>query len=668
MLKKLQAMVELIKKVKVFAFDTETTGVDIMSDFLGISFATYGDHDIDSLYVDVRDLSLEVIKETIRPLFEDKELMVVGHNLKYDWIQLKKLGLDITHNNYFDTMLAYWYIDPGKKGIGLKKLTLGLFGYQMETYNNILSKYGPTKEITSKKGKVKIRKVKAKTLSECTLENVRSYGTADSYWTMKLLDDVMPKLFEYNKTQDFDLLRRIDLPLVRVLVDMELKGVKLDPGYLTELSAQLQKDCSEALKELEQLTNKDGMNINVRSPAQLAQYLFGVLDIPVVRRSPEGGPSTDEETLTLIAGKKEEYPEGAKVCELLLKYRSVFKMLSTYVQALPRVLASDGRIHPNFNIHGTATGRLSCNSPNMQNIPKEGREAKLLREAFVPEKGCVLIRADYQQMEIRMLANESKDPYLTYALRSGKDLHTYTGQKIFQKEVLTDEERGFAKTINFGIIYGMTPYALMNRIGVTLETAQDYINTYFYTYPVVRRWKTKKISDGQRDLKVRNFLGRTRQVGRVGNISNIALNTPVQGGSSDLVKIAMLRLFDRLRMTHAKLILQVHDELLIECPIEEADEVKKLVEGVMESVNLLPEFNWFAMCPFTVDVSVGSKWMGDKDETGTSPELVPEPALMTEAAVSKGVPEKESTKAQGAELKWADDDTDALLNSIGGEK
>jgi DNA polymerase-1 len=651
MLVKLQQMIELIRMTKVFAFDTETTGVDIMADFIGISFATWGKEGVESIYIDVRDINKDTIVETIRTIFEDESILKIGHNLKYDWIQIRKLGLDIK-GKYFDTMLAYWYLDPGSKRVGLKKLVKDLYAHDMETYNDMLTKYGPIEKTLNAKGKEKIKRHKAKTLLEVPVEDTRRYGIADSYWTMMLYDKVLPELKEFNKERPYNLLEMIDLPLLRILVNMELEGIGLDLAQLTELCTTLKVKLDICSANITSTLKELGQEINIQSNAQLSKLLFETLEMKVIKKTEMGVPAVDEEVLEKL-GKEEGI--GGTLCKNITDYRKAFKMLSTYVNALPKFVVN-GRIHPNYNIHGTATGRLSCDSPNLQNIPKEGEEAKLIRKAFVPKEGHLLIRLDYQQMELRMLANVSHDAYLTYALRSGKDLHTYTGQKIFNKEVLTEEERGFAKTINFGIIYGMTEYSLMKRINVPLRTASNYIHTWFRTYPGVKAWERNVVSDAYEHQTSVNFLGRLRTIRTSGSISNIAMNTPIQGGASELVKIAMIRL-DRYLPTYAKIVLQVHDELVIECPKEHAEKVSLLAQSIMESSSILPEFNWYAECPFTVESSVGNHWMDDTTK-GNLPGLVPNGEALVQVT---------NSKAQGADINEEEFLSSLNIDLEGGE-
>jgi DNA polymerase-1 len=321
-------------------------------------------------------------------------------------------------------------------------------------------------------------------------------------------------------------------------MEMEMRGMKLNVEGMNVLSVEMG---AKQTRLHDRLLEVAGRELNLESPKQLADLLFGTRGLKPIKAGKSGMPSTDEEVLTKYAN------DGDEFCKLLIEYRQLTKMCGTYIDALPRQIASDGRLHPSFNIEGTATGRLSCDSPNLQNIPKGGDLGKQIRQCFIPEKGNIFIRADYSQMELRMLAHVSNDPYLIYALRTGEDLHARTARAIFGKDEITEDERTKAKAVNFGTIYGMSPHGLAKSIDSTLEEARLYLNQYFRMYPLVREWKWEAISYTRDQFLVKNIFGRTRVLKiSDGNLDRIALNTPIQGSCADLVKIAMIRLKDRL--------------------------------------------------------------------------------------------------------------------------
>jgi len=603
-MKHLQALREIIKLCKSFGlavFDTETTGINISSDFVGISLAT-GDLSQDKepivAYFDIRDIPLEVMTPLLKDLFEDSNVLVVGHNIKYDWIQIKKLGIDIK-GEYFDTLLGYWFLDPESKALGLKKLVPVLFDKEMESYNDILTKHGPKEEQINKKGKKVMRKRKAENLLEVPLEFVRQYGIDDSYWTYKLYKNWLDM-----QKDDMSLLYKIDLPLVRILVDMEYKGILIDEEELDNLHNELIIKAADQLRVLHGLLKEAGVNpdeFNLNSNQQLAHLFHTVLKLPVVKRT-KTGPAMNEEALLKLQ-------PFTPIAKLIIEYRETRKNLSTYVHAIKSAASSDGRVHTNFNIHRTSTGRLSSDSPNIQNIPKEGYVGKLIRKVFVAKEDHMLLRLDYSQMEVRMIANITKDKFLTADLRSGEDLHTLTAQKVFKREEVTSEERGYAKVINFGIAYGMMPSTLAKNLNIPLQDAHKYFTSYFSSYPKVRAWKWDAISNMQQTGKLYNFLGRVRPLSSIAKgANNKSLNSPVQGGAAELVKIAMLRLVPELEQLGAYIVHQIHDEVLIECPEDKAEYCLRLSKAIMESVNILPEFNWTSSCPFVVDGSIGKHW------------------------------------------------------------
>lgn len=595
---------KLVDQTKLLTFDTETTGLGIDCQVIGISLATgeySSPNDPTAFYLDVRDYDLDTITNMVRPLFEDETVVKIGHNIKFDLIQLKKMGIT-PKGAIFDTLLAYWFINPGDKKLGLKKLVKDKFGVDMTTYQQMLQKY-PKIVIEEKNGRTRKRKEKAKNLLEIHKEYVADYGTADAFYTFKLYQDVKPQL---DALPSKELYYKIDLALIPVLMDMEMAGMKLDTEGMNVLSVEMG---ARQTQLREKLIAVAGREINLESPKQLADLLFNVRGLNPIKAGKSGMPSTDEEVLTKYAN------DGDEFCKLLIDYRQLTKMCGTYIDALPAQIALDGRLHPSFNIEGTATGRLSCDSPNLQNIPKGGDIGHSIRKCFIPEKGNIFIRADYSQMELRMLAHVSNDPYLIYALRTGEDLHTKTAQVIFGKDAITEDERTKAKTVNFGTIYGMSPHGLARSINVTLEEARLYLNQYFRLYPLVREWKWEAISYTRDQFQVKNIFGRTRLLKLAdGNLDRIALNTPIQGSCADLVKIAMIRLKERLSGMEAKIILQVHDEIIVECKEELADEVAKIVKSTLESVNIIIEpVPVFSKCPFTVEIEKIHAWKEDKE-------------------------------------------------------
>lgn len=589
---------KLVEKTGILAFDTETTGLSNDCQVIGVSLATGDFNSPDNptaFYLDVRDYNLETITEIIKPLFE-LDITFVGHNIKFDLIQLAKLGIT-PKGKIFDTLLAYWFVNPGSKKLGLKSLVKEKFNMEMTTYSQMLQKYSKT-VIEEINGKTRKHKVKAKNLLEVDKQAVAEYGTADAFFTFKLFQDIKPQI---DAMPSKDLFYEVDLALIPVLMAMECAGMKLDTARLKGLETTI----GAKLRELYTLIIREaGKELNLDSPKQLAELLFTQRGLIPFKAGKSGVPSTDEEVLTRYAN------DGDGMCKLLLEYRQLTKLYGTYIKSLPLQVDKLGRLHPSFNIEGTATGRLSCDSPNLQNIPKEGELGKEIRKCFVAEAGNVLVKADYSQMELRMLAHVSNDPYLIYALRSGEDLHTKTAKVIFNKEDISEDERTKAKTVNFGTIYGMSPHGLAKSIDVTLEEARLYLNQYFRMYPLVREFKWETISYVRDKFQVKNIFGRTRTLKLSdGNLDRIALNTPIQGSCADIVKIAMIRLHDSLKGKEAKIVLQVHDEIIVECNELIAEEIMKIVKANLESINIiLTPVKVLSKCPFTVEIEKLHSW------------------------------------------------------------
>lgn len=595
---------KLVMSCGILVFDTETTGLDFDSKFISISLATGNIDNPDDpacINLDARDYTEAGIRDMVKPLFEDDNLIIIGHNIKYDLEQLSKLGIKVK-GRLFDTLLAHWFVSPQHMENGLKPTVKELWGVDLPTYKQVLHDNPKFEYI---EGKKKPKKIPAKNLLDIPREALDRYGIQDSFYTYKLFQHILPQL---EKMPSKELLFKIDFPLIRILQSMEEAGIKLDRAALKTVGEDMQLVIDGIKTKLLLLA---GEEINWDSPAQLSALLFGKLGLqPKKLTGKTNKPSTDDEVLSKLSA------EGSEIATVLMEYRTLQKLIGTYVYALPNEVAKDGRIHGSFNIHGTATGRLSCDSPNLQQIPKQGELGTKIRECFVPEAGHVFIKADYSQMELRMLAHISGDHYLTYALRTGQDLHKLTAQTMYGREEITDDERGKAKQVNFGVIYGMKEFTLMEEIKSTLSEAREYLQKYFRMYPLVREWKWNTISKVRETGELRNAFGRVRYVDKTKKTSDRqALNTPIQSTCAELVKTAMLRLAPVLEPYKARIVLQVHDELLVECPEESASEVATLVKGMMESVNIIimDSVQFFAKCPFIVDVSIIKSW-GEKKE------------------------------------------------------
>jgi DNA polymerase-1 len=600
-LSKIVEFQKLVEQTKILCFDTETEGLSYDDKVIGISFATGNfdsPDDPTAFYIDFRDYDMDTLLQVIKPLFMMEGVTLAGHNIGFDLKQLKKLGITPTET-IFDTLLAFWFTNPGDKNVGLKKLVKKIFGVELPTYKQML--HTSVLE-TTPKGKTKKKQVRVANLLEIDRQSLATYGMYDSFYAFKLYQIIKPKV---DAMPSKELFYQIDMPLVKVLMDMEIAGMKIDTDKMKALADEMGTKLSNMHEELIQMA---GIDINLESPKQLADLLFKTRGLMPLKNGKSGIPSTDEEVLNKYA------KDGDEFCKLLTEYRQLAKMCGTYLDALPKQIASDGRLHPSFNIEGTATGRLSCDSPNLQNIPKEGELGKKIRNCFVPEEGHVFIRADYSMMEIRMLAHISGDERLIYNLRMGKDIHKETAKFMFDREDISEDERSKAKAVNFGIIFGMFPQTLAKRINVPVQDAKNYMAQYFRNYRGVSSWKWETIAYTRDNFKVVNELGRVRLLKLAdGNLGNIALNSPIQGSCADLVKIAMIRLHKALEGTGAKIIVQVHDEVIVECRKEIADKIASTVKAMMESINIVLEpATFFSKCPFVVEVEQLSAWKEDK--------------------------------------------------------
>jgi DNA polymerase I len=581
----LAQLVASLKEAHVFSVDLETTSLDpINAKVVGLSFshrpheASYCPvaHDYPGVPL---QLSLSMVLERLKPLLEDSQKGKYGQNIKYDYLVLRRHGLKMA-GIACDTMVASYLLNPTKRSHSLESIAQEYLEHQMITY----------KEVTEK----------GQGFQKVDLQQAMRYSGEDADVTFLLAEMLMKKLKEEGLE---DLFLQIELPLVEVLAEMELWGVKINPNLLIELSKELET----RLWNLEtRVFDLVGEKFNINSTQQLGRILFEKLKLPVIKKT-KTGYSTDVEVLEELA-KEHELPGT------ILEYRSFTKLKSTYVDALPKLVdPSTGRVHTSYNQTVTATGRLSSSDPNLQNIPIRTEEGRRIREAFVPEDDWWMISADYSQIELRILAHLSKDATLIKAFQAEEDIHTRTASEIFditQQEV-TPQMRREAKVINFGVIYGMSPYGLAKELGVGPKVAADYIEEYFRRYQGVKSYIDETLKEAKKKGYVTTLYNRRRYLPEI-NSSNrsarqfaerTAINTPIQGTAADLIKIAMVRIYRRIKdeSLKAKMIMQVHDELLLEVPDDECDKAERMVKEEMEGVLEMS-------VPLTVSVERGRNW------------------------------------------------------------
>jgi len=573
---------------KGFAVDTETTGVDPMkARLVGMSFCC---DEKEAFYIPLGhdylgvppQVKFEKALEILSPVLADPQIPKTGHNIKYDWIILEREGIQLA-GVADDTMVASYVLNPGRKSHGLDALSREILGHATITYEDVCGK-----------GKTQ------KTFNEVDLKSACDYAAEDAHVTWLLRNRLIKELV----ASDLDnLYRQLEVPLIEVLARMEMNGVKVDIPFLRKLSKEMTEELTDLTNRIHEMA---GTPFNLNSPKQLAEVLFDRMKLNPVKRT-KSGQSTDVSVLEVLA-KKHPFPG------MILDYRTIFKLKNTYVDALISIVhPQTGRIHTSFNQTVTATGRLSSSEPNLQNIPIRTEQGRRIRRAFVPENGYSLIVGDYSQVELRLFAHEADDENMIESFLRGEDIHKRTASEVLNKSIdeITDEDRRLAKTINFGILYGMSAFGLAQQLDISRTQAQAYIDTHFARYPKVRKWLDETIAKARADGWVMTPFGRRRFLPEINSSDPIqraaaertAINTPIQGGAADLIKMVMLSLHRRIAQEKLpyKMILQVHDELVLEVPDSEMEKAVKFIRHEMESVADLK-------APLKVDIGVGKNW------------------------------------------------------------
>ncbi len=584
---KLAELVARLQEQPTISVDTETT--DVMprwAKIVGYSFAFEPGL---AFYIPVMappgEPCLEPVAtlEALRPVLEDPTIKKLGQNLKYDMIVLRAAGVKLA-GAAFDTMIASYLLDAGERNHSLDELSRRYLDHTMVPISDLIG--------TGKN---------QKRMDEVPVADVGWYAAEDADVPTRLRPILQARLDEAELNKLFD---EVEMPLVDVLAEMEFTGVRVDLAVLARLSGEYAQRIERAEEEIHRLA---GRELNVASPRQLAEVLFTDLGLPIVKKT-KTGPSTDVDVLEQLA---DLHALPAKI----LEYRQFAKLKSTYVDALPALVhPGTGRVHASFNQVVAATGRLSSNSPNLQNIPVRSEEGREIRSAFKPgHDGWKLLAADYSQIELRVLADFSQDQTLLEAFAQGQDIHARVASEVNRVPLadVTSEMRRGAKAVNFGIIYGQSPFGLARSLSIEQDEAAEYIERYFSRYPGVERFLTKTLAECQEKGYVRTILGRRRAIrgiradgGRQRNLpERTAINTVIQGSAADIIKLAMIAIHRDLadRGLRARMLLQIHDELVFEVPPEELEELTNLVVGRME--NVLP-----LSVPLRVDVKTGDNW------------------------------------------------------------
>ena len=587
--KDLKKVIKEASKSDTVAIDTETTGLDyIDSELVGISISFNAG---EGFYIPIKhndesiiQLPLEDVINELKPLLESSEKKIIGQNIKFDKNILMKYGLKIASIKN-DTMMMSYVLDASATRHNLDALASYYLGYKTSTYEDVAGK--GAKQIS---------------FDDVPIDIATNYAAEDADITLRLYEELSPKLKNIESLNKLN--EEIEIPLIEVLSDMERNGAILNAKVLNAQS----KDLEERIIRLENKAYKlAGEEFNLGSTKQLREIFFDKLNYRVIKKTPGGQPSTDEKVLAELA---EEY----ELPKVLLEHRTLSKLKSTYTDKLPNQISSlSGKVHTSFHQAVTTTGRLSSSDPNLQNIPIRTEDGRRIRQAFEPSNGNKFISADYSQIELRVMAHLSKDPGLLSAFQEGEDVHSKTASEVFNvgiEDVSSDLRRN-AKAINFGLIYGISAFGLGKQLGITRNLAAEYMAMYFEKYPGVKQYMESTKESASQNGYVETLFGRRLYLKEI-NANNAlrrqaseraAINAPVQGTAADIMKIAMIRMYKALEKekSEARIILQVHDELILDTPEKEIDRVIELTTEAMKEATLLD-------VPLEIDIGIGDNW------------------------------------------------------------
>ncbi|MBN1523250.1 MAG: DNA polymerase I [Spirochaetales bacterium] len=583
----LAAIVKTIQDRKYFAFDTETDSIHEMeAEIIGISVALDKNK---AWYIPIQSegincLTLETVLSILAPVFQDPEILLIGQNIKYDYKVMKRAGA-VIKNKMFDTMIAAWLLDSeGQRSFSMDVLAEKYLSFKTIKYSDIIAKGSLFN------------------LSHADLQQATDYAAEDADITFQLYRHFLPLLEKEGLDTIF---HEIEMPVLAILAEMELAGIRVLPEKLKEQGSVFET----RLKEIEEdIYKAAGHEFNINSPKQLQEVLFTERNLPPVKKT-KTGFSTDNQVLEqLLLTCDDEIPP------MIVEHRSLSKLKNTYLDTLPKIINPDtGKIHTQYMQTGTATGRLSSNNPNLQNIPVRADEGRRIRAAFVPGEDSLFISADYSQIELVVLAHLSKDPLLTKAFLEGTDVHALTASIIFHKDIddVQPNERQMGKTVNFGVVYGMSAFRLARDFKISRTEADSFIDEYFLRYTGVQKFRDIVIADAVKKGFVTTLMGRKRTVRTINSANRternsgerIAFNTTIQGSAADIVKLAMIKIHNHLTSHDyaSKLLLQVHDELILESPKKETKTVMTAVKNIMEKAVHLA-------VPLRVNIEAGESW------------------------------------------------------------
>ena len=579
--------IKKLKKNKIFALDLETTSLrPVQARAVGISFSCNAG---EACYIPMAhnylgapdQLGVDWVFDKLKPILEDPKIKKVGQNIKYDFIVLKNEGVQL-QGITFDTMLASYLLNPSSRTHNMDFLALEHLGYTTIKYKDVVGT--ASKEIG---------------FDQVEVERATEYAAEDADITWRLYE----KLSDLLKGDDLKIFKKLELPLLEVLGDMELQGMALDKSHLQKLSQKIHRLLAEKEKEIYELA---GEKFNINSPKQLSVILFEKLGLPVIKKT-KSGYSTDVSVLEELATEHD-------LPEVILLYRQLGKLKSTYVDALQgEIFSKTVRVHTSFNQSVAATGRLSSSNPNLQNIPIRTEMGREIRKSFIADGNNKILSADYSQVELRVLAHISEDESLIDAFVNGEDIHTRTAVEIFgtTAERLDAEARRMAKAVNFGIVYGLSAFGLSRQLKIFPKEAKKFIDQYFELYKNVKVYMERTVEDARDTGYTMTLMKRKRYLPDLNSknrqareaAERVAINSPVQGSAADLIKLAMINLDREItqKRLNSRMILQVHDELVFECPPEEEEEMRALVKKEMEEVMPLT-------VPLVVDIGWGNNW------------------------------------------------------------
>ena len=582
----IKALAQALQASASFCFDTETTGIEPMkSELVGLSFSIAAH---EGWYVPVpagREATKNML-QPLKPLFEQADKPKIGQNIKFDILMLKQYDIEV-QGFLYDTMLMHYLLDP-EGSHNMTALSHAYLHYQPVEIEALIGKKG----------------VRQGSMSQAPLEKIAEYAAEDADITWQLKPALETELVKNNL---FDLYKTIEMPLVYVLADMEFEGVKIDVPALHEYAKELQIQLQRLDKEIKELSGAP--ELNIASPKQLGAVLFDKLRLPSQKKTRTKQYATDEKTLQSLEGT---HPVISKI----LSFRSLHKLLSGYIETLPELVNKrTGKIHTTYNQFVTSTGRLSSHNPNLQNIPIRDENGREIRKAFIASDAQhVLLSVDYSQIELRLMAHLSEDQHMLEAFGRNEDIHAATAAKIFHEPLsqVTREQRRQAKPANFGIIYGISHFGLAQQLQVSREEARKLINGYFSTYPGVKSYMDNAILSAEQHGFVTTIFGRIRKLRDIHSrnmtvrsyAQRNAINAPIQGSAADIIKIAMIRVHEQLQQQRlqSRLILQVHDELVLDVYLPELEKVKKIVQHEME--NAVP-----LKVPLLAEMGIGNNWL-----------------------------------------------------------